>query len=213
MLVVDNMKKTITAILMASLLILINLNIGIIVSSDSSSSVIDITYKNINNRPANSVLREIFIWILKLLGIYKPGDDSSDNNGDDSADDNSNDTSNKATQPQVYTKDYDIFTNSHGEKILRFHGILEKTGTAGTGIATPDFSWTWFEYKINGVTYETEPLMCRGDGLPRTFMYGIPIAGSSWSPEIPPGTYYFKACSKNAAELSDYGEWIPFKIS
>ena len=210
------MKSIFFSVIVSILLITVSC-VGVFnASSISISSIIKTNYvkekkddvNQINYKPTDGFFLRLMLWILTILGFNTPDDDPDDggNNGDDGGGDT------EATSPQVYTKSYDIFTNSYGDQMLRLHGILEKTGTAGTGIATPDFSWTWFEYKINGVIYETEPLMCRGDGLPRTFMYAIPIVESPGSPEIPPGIHYFRACSRNAARLSDCGEWATFRV-
>jgi hypothetical protein len=199
------MKKIITTLIVAFLLIFINFNIGIILTADSSFSFTKEIYPKIENKPAKNFILQIIEWILKLLGLYDQDDDGSDDN-----DDNGDDP--EPSQPVLYTKDYDIFTNKFGDELVRFHGVLEKTGTAGTGISNLEFCWTWFEYKINDTIYETEPLMCRGDNLPRTFMYSIYIEERIDSPEIPEGIHYFRACGRNAAKISFYSEWLQFQV-
>jgi len=195
------MNKRITAIMLVFLLIFVNINF-VIVSSVASSDLI------VENKPRLTFLRDFFIWILKLFGLYDP--DPRDNDPPDDGGGGGSDASN----PEVSSKGYDIFTNVYDDKYVRFHGILSKTGTEGTDISNVEFSWTWFEYEIRGIVYKTEELMCRGDNLPRIFKYSIPIEGEgSYSPKITPGTYTFRACTRNAARLYDYGKWIEFSVS
>ena len=201
----DNLRKTVLAILLAFVLLLVNFNIIAIVSSDSSL-LDNITYRTTNNRLNRNFLRDIFVWILKLFGLYDP-DDGGDEGGGDNGD------GEKPTEPEIFTKKYDFYTNPDQDKIIRFYAVLEKTGTAGTGISNLEYCWTWFEYKINGEIYEIEPLMARGDNLPRELRRGVYLDGECDLPPIPPGTHYFRACAKNAANIMDYGKWMEFRVS
>ena len=198
-------------------MITVSCNVSTNVFSNSSISVVETEcmennnffftlskYKQSNNILNTGFFSRIITWILNILRSRDSNNGGDDNGGGDNRI--------EPTPPEVSTKGYDIFTNTKGVQMLRFHGILEKTGTNGTNIVNLEFSWTWFEYNINGVIYKTERLMCRGDNLPRVFMYSIPIMGGPDSPEIPSGNYQFKACSENAARLSDYGEWMGFML-
>jgi hypothetical protein len=200
------MNKKITALIFVFLLIFVNINFVIAGSAANSNSFAG--DKILKNTSGFTFLRDFFIWILKLFGLYDP--DTDDNDPPDDGGGGGNDASN----PEVSSKGYDIFTNVYNDKYVRFHGILRKTGTEGTGISNVEYSWTWFEYKINGVVYKTEELMCRGDNLPRVFKYSIPVEGEgSYSPKLTPGTYPFRACTRNAARLCDDGKWIEFTVS
>ncbi|MFW6174040.1 MAG: hypothetical protein ACOC5T_09875, partial [Elusimicrobiota bacterium] len=129
---VDRINKKLITIMIVFLVILVNFNIGMVLSATSTSKIVTPSLKKIDSRPTYNILRDFFIWILKILGLYDEDEDTNDNEDPDG---NDGDNDPKPTSPEMYTKGYDIFTNTYGDRMIRFHGVLEKTGTAGTGVA------------------------------------------------------------------------------
>jgi len=136
------------------------------------------------------------------------------------------------TKPIVETK----YAEKQGENILLNGKIID------LGVEECDFIWIWFEYKKidskrpviilflllwflsilgifspdgdsdggsggsddSGDVHETIHMMLRSDRS--DFRWPI-------EEELDPGTYQFRACAKNVAGLTGYGEWKKFEVS